>query len=57
MTKFSLAALLAFSGSSLLATPNLPEIELPPIIMEAAPSFDLAIETDVRLDIIEIFEI
>jgi hypothetical protein len=57
MTKTLLAALLALSGSSLFAAPNLPEIELPPIIMEAAPSFDLAIETDVRLDIIEIFEI
>ncbi len=57
MTKTLLAAFIALSGSSLFAAPPLPEIELPPIIMEAAPSFDLAIETNVRLDIVEIFEI
>jgi hypothetical protein len=57
MTKTLIAALIAFASSSLFAAPPLPEIELPPIIMEAAPSLDLAIETDLRLDIIEIFEI
>jgi hypothetical protein len=46
-----------FAAPAPSSTPELPVIELPPIIMEAGPSLNLAIDTDVRLDIIEIFEI
>jgi hypothetical protein len=46
-----------FAAPAPSSAPELPVIELPPIIMEAGPSLDLAIDKDIRLDIIEIFEV